>query len=84
MGSRPRAVPYEEGGFSMTPEEKNSKALLYMLSASVMLSLEKLPIFPPHSMTFSDLPEKNALAAAGTRYFGGYCVNRKDERRRPV
>ena len=27
MGSRPRAVPYEEGGFSMTPEEKKALQL---------------------------------------------------------
>lgn len=44
------------------------------LSASVILSLEKLLIFPPHNSIFSDLPEKNAFAATGTLYFAAFIL----------
>lgn len=51
-----------------------SKAFLYILSASAILPLEKLLIFPPHSIIFSDLPEKNAFAAIGTLYFAAFIL----------
>ncbi len=52
----------------------NSKAFLYILSASAICSLEKFLIFPPHNIIFSDLPEKNTLAATGTLYFAAFVL----------
>lgn len=52
----------------------NSKAFLYILSASAINPLEKFLIFPPHNIIFSDLPEKNTLAARGTLYFAAFIL----------
>ena len=58
----------------LVPGTPNSKAFSYMFSASVILSPEKSLIFPPHSIILSDLPEKNASAAAGTLYFAAFIL----------